>query len=230
MHTAVDLCNDALARIAQREIMSLDDASNEARQCRRHFANTLREVLRDGSWRCARARAVLAPLEEPPPFGWSLQFQLPGDFIRAISVNENPVGAERCPLFEVEGRRLLMNCGFRIADCGLPNQGVSPPAACVPFNPQSEKFILRLVYIRDLTQPGVPALADADALFLKAASLALAAKLAWPFQQSDRLAQSLLAQYQQALRSARTVNARDAFEKTIPAFDAPSSEFHTARF
>ncbi len=89
----VDICNLALARVGNAPIHSLADDSAEARRCAMLFEPVLRRVLRSGHWSCARALARLAELAEPPPFGFSRQYQLPSDCLRLIRLNG---GADTC--------------------------------------------------------------------------------------------------------------------------------------
>lgn len=87
------------------------------------------------------------------------------------------------PLFEIEGRTLLMNEGTA-----------------------------RIVYTRDVTQqiddPGAAHIADLDPLCARAIVTALASKLAWPFQQSRTLRESLLSEYDGVIARARNANSR----------------------
>jgi hypothetical protein len=197
----VTLCNDALARLCGRSIMSLDDETEEARLCKRHFVTSVREVLRDGVWRCARRRVRLSPLAEEPAFGWGSQFQLPPDFVRLVELNERRVGMADCPLYEIEGLRLLMN---KRSEWGWVG-------AFLGFGVDA-----RLVYVRDITQPGEPGMAQMEPLLSRACSLALARKLVFPMQMNERYASLLDQEYQAALRDARSANTRDGFAPPVP--------------
>jgi hypothetical protein len=199
MDADVTLCNDALARLGERSIMSLDDETTEARLCKRHFATTVREVLRDGVWRCARRPVRLSPMEEKPAFGWWEQFQLPPDFVRLVVLNEKRVGMSDCPLYEIEGSRLLMN----------PRSGIG---VFFGFGVDA-----RLVYVRDITQPGEPGMAQMEPLLSRACSLALARKLVFPMQMSEKYAKLLDAEYLDAVRDARSANTRDGFAPPVPS-------------
>jgi hypothetical protein len=200
MDAAVDICNDALSGVSQREIMSLDDETAEARLCRRHFRNTMREVLRVAQWRCARRRVMLSPLEEKPAFGWHEQFQLPADFVRLVSFNGERCDGVSGPLFEIEGRRLLANAGSA-----------------------------RVIYVRDVTMDGEPGLKDMDALLYRTAAIALAAKLAGVFAPNSKLPEKFKQDLVFALRDARAANVFEAREPQIPAVDARSSDLLLSR-
>jgi hypothetical protein len=200
MDAAVDICNDALAHVSQPyEIMSLDDPTEPARLCRRHFHPTMLEVLDAALWRCARRRVRLSPLAEGPEFGWAAQFQLPADFVRMVSFNGRD-GSVSGPLFDREGRRLLANA--REA---------------------------RVVYVRDVTVDGEPGLKDMDALLCKAAAIALAVKLALVYAPASPLSQKLEQALPLALRDARAANVFEAREPQIPAVDASSSDLLLSR-
>jgi hypothetical protein len=180
--------------------MSLDDDTGEARLCRRHFGNTMREVLRAAQWRCARRRVRLSPLAEPPEFGWRAQFQLPADFVRLVSFNGDRRDGVSGPLFEIEGRRLLANEGSA-----------------------------RVVYVRDVTMEGEPGLRNMDALLCRAAAIALAAKLALVYAPASPLSQKLEQALDIALRQARAANVFEAREPQIPAVDERSSDLLLSR-
>lgn len=188
MANEVDLCNQALGLVAEQRIMALSENSQLGRLCSLHFGPSVREVLRDGQWRCARRRVILAPLAESPAFEWAYGYQLPGDFIRLIRLNGEDVGSPDMPLFEIEGRRLL-----------------------------TDTDEVRMVYIRDVTMLAADAagLADLDPLCARAMTVLLASKLAWALQQSRTLRDGLLEEYQAVLARAKTANSRDAWERTI---------------
>lgn len=228
----IELCNDALALVGHRVIMSLDDNSTEAGLCRRFWQDTVRETLRDGMWHCARKRLTLAPLAEPPPFGWAAQYQLPGDFIRLVELNGALAGEADCPLFTIEGRVLLMGGtlitdGFRApvtpSPLPLPPGETAPEPAPDPETASANP--IRLVYVRDITVPdaGAPGMGDMDSLLAKAAIYALAIKLCWPLQQNRILKESLEQNYEAAIRKARAVSSREAFEKQRSHYDRHGS-------
>ncbi|EIQ00863.1 hypothetical protein OpiT1DRAFT_05420 [Opitutaceae bacterium TAV1] len=190
MATDVEICNQALVRVGENVVTSLDDDTEASRRCLIAYAPTVREVLRDGQWHCATHRAVLAPLAQKPAFGWERQFLLPADFIRTISLNEADVSdpASDCPLFSVAGPVLLSNVDEA-----------------------------RIVYVRDLLQAPAqdpataPTMERIDPVLESAIVLKLASKLAWAFQQSRILSESLLAEYGEQLKRAWNINSRDAW-------------------
>lgn len=200
MQTQTDICNQALAMVSEGNILSIDDPNPRARLCKTHYASTMREVLRSGTWRCARGRKVLSRMADPPAFGWKHQYQLPDDFVRVITLNDADTLSQACPLFEVEGRRLLTNEGM-----------------------------VNLVYVRDMSNEDARNnSAELDPLTARAVAVLLASKLAWPLQQSRTLRESLLREYDLALSDARTANARDAKDRIPP--DTEGSQWFPSRF
>lgn len=102
------ICNLALGEIGGKAITSLDEASQEARVCKRFYAQTRDEVLRSHFWNFATKRTELSLISAVPTFGWGKQYQLPSDFIRARAFNNRDVwiGANR-DFFQIEQDRLL---------------------------------------------------------------------------------------------------------------------------
>jgi hypothetical protein len=87
-----DICNVALYRIGQKEmIASLDEASVQASACKVLYPNARDVVLASFLWAFAEKYATLALLV-PTRTGWSYEYQLPSDCIapRYISTGVRP--------------------------------------------------------------------------------------------------------------------------------------------
>lgn len=82
--------------------MSLNDRTPEARRSKLIFDRCRKAVLRMSFWKFATKRVTLAPLASPPEFGWTYQFNVPGDYIRLKRVHE--IDAD---LFDMEDRKIL---------------------------------------------------------------------------------------------------------------------------
>lgn len=108
MADETSICNLALGRIGDERIMSMDDASQSARYCKLFYAQTRDEVLRSHPWNFATARKTLNALADAPEFEWSVQYQLPNDFLRLCQLNGWDAW-KPLDLFEIEGDRLLTN-------------------------------------------------------------------------------------------------------------------------
>jgi hypothetical protein len=185
MPSPTDLANFALGLVAEQRITSLTDDSEPARLCNLHLANTVREVLRGGLWRCARKRAVLTQNAVAPAFGWHYSYPLPPDFLRAVSLNETEPQDIEDTLWEIEGKELL-----------------------------TDENTASLIYISDVTtQTGGAGYNQLDAMCARAVYTSLAAKLAVALQgQAVNLHQSLLQQAELFIAKANVVNMRDACE------------------
>lgn len=185
MASKLDLANFALAEVAEQQITDFNEDSTPARLVSLHFNQAVREVLREGLWKCARTSAVLAELATAPDFGWAKAYQLPNDILRLVSFNDIDPDDVREELFEIRGDQL-----------------------------QTDETLAKVVYIRDLTiaDGDINAM---DALLTKAVVLNLASKLAWPLQQSRTLQENLLGRYGEALRKAKAADARDEFRPTV---------------
>ncbi len=102
MTSRVEICNRALDKLGSAAITSLDDNVKSARACARMFDSVRDAELRDHQWNFATARASLPALDEVPVYGFSKQYQLPGDCLKVVEIN--PVAD-----WKIEGRRLLTN-------------------------------------------------------------------------------------------------------------------------
>jgi len=103
--TKIDICNDALNRIGDRLISSLDDGTPTADLLKNRYDISRRKVLRSHPWKRLRKRAVLAALTDAPAFQWAKKFPLPSDCLRLWLVtdsNGDPIND-----WELEGTDIL---------------------------------------------------------------------------------------------------------------------------
>lgn len=198
MANIVEIANFALGNVAEQRITTLEDNSEPARLCLLHIAQSVREVLAMGRWKCARKPAELNLLTEAPLFGWEKAFQLPVDFIRLVSLNDLDPDDIDEPIYEVQGRTLL-----------------------------TDEDVASIVYVRDLTV-GDGNVNDMTPLLTKAAVLTLAAKLAWPLQQSRTLQENLEQRADLAVRKALAAEAQE--ERRKPVNQRQTSNWASARF
>lgn len=223
----VDICNLALDQIAQTNISSLTDGSDAAGKCARNYNQTLRNVLRSGRWKSARVKLQLAQrtdLTDPavgavgavsnlgtPVGGWppgaqytvidsglspagdsmafgdpqmGYAFQLPPDYLRLVRFNDVDSATTSYPFWEIRGDILWTN-----------------------------QTIAFLDYVRDVTMPGVtgtnaPVVGTLDPDVQEVIVLGLAARLAWVFQQSVKMQDSLIQQYERKASRALAIDAR----------------------
>ena len=63
-------------------------------------------VLEARDWTFAAARASITPLTDPPPFGYSAQFQLPSDFLVVRQLSDDPIHMR--PIDYVKEQKLIL--------------------------------------------------------------------------------------------------------------------------
>jgi hypothetical protein len=230
-----DICNLALDQIGQTNISSLTDGSLAASKCARNFNQMVRNVLNSGRWKSARHKIQLAQRQGlvdpatipafpgpdnpnyPYPYqfvgGWPpgntnytisddgpgggnvsagmygspqmpYPFQLPVDYIRLVRFNDVDSTVTSYPFWEVRGDVIWTN--------------------------QTKAF---LEYVRDVTIPATgatnpPGLGVLDPALVEVIIKGLAARLAWVFQQSQKLQTQLVQEYDLMLRRALAIDSR----------------------
>lgn len=102
MSSVVDICNDALDRLGQNPIISLDDGNKPANVCKRMWPIARDALLRLHPFNFAVARAALAPSSTAPAWGFAYQHPLPSDCLRVIEVRDL-----RKSEYQVEKRNIL---------------------------------------------------------------------------------------------------------------------------
>lgn len=85
----------------------LQDNSAAAEGCRVLFEHTRNEILRSHPWNFAKKRATLSRLEADPTFTWTSYFQIPGDCLRILSINDTEIGDMIAEVWQIEGRKIL---------------------------------------------------------------------------------------------------------------------------
>lgn len=86
MSTPVDICNLALGHIGKPEINSLEEASAEARECRRFYDPTRRAMLQLSDWTFARRRVVLAQVANDYAERWGYKYSRPAGALKMLRV------------------------------------------------------------------------------------------------------------------------------------------------
>jgi hypothetical protein len=103
-----DICNQALARVGAKLVMSINDGDSKgARACLNAYDATVNEVARSGTWNCLTKRAQLARLVTVPAFEWAYQYQLPVDLMLLLELNGVEYHGEPQDEWVIEGRLLL---------------------------------------------------------------------------------------------------------------------------
>lgn len=186
MASQLELVNMALGEVAEvAALTDINEDSTPARLVRLHYAASVREVLREGLWKSARASSALSLLSDAPAFGWAKAYQLPNDFVRLVSFNELTTDDVTEELFEIRGDQLL-----------------------------TDETVAKIVYVKDVTI-GDGDINALDPLLTRAVVLNLAMKLAWPLQQSRTLQENLELRFREAVRKAKAADARDEFKPLV---------------
>jgi hypothetical protein len=101
---AVDICNQALAKIGAASISSLSDSSEEARVMNRVYERVRDDLLYSHPWNFAITRVAVAADATEPIYDWDNRFALPADCLRVIGTDlDNPQE------WQVEGRFIVAN-------------------------------------------------------------------------------------------------------------------------
>lgn len=86
MSGIVDVCNLALGRLRAGSINDLTETSPGALACSLYYEPTLRAVLTQTDWQCARTRVALAETTNDRPTEWAHRFQLPANHGKTLRV------------------------------------------------------------------------------------------------------------------------------------------------
>lgn len=111
MASNVSIANRALTKLGATRILSLTDASAQARTISSMFEDVRDAEIRRYRWKFATTRVQLNALVAAPDWGYQYQYPLPADFLHLIQVNEFYVrtGKWRAP-WSVERGNIL--CDF----------------------------------------------------------------------------------------------------------------------
>ena len=109
MASVTSICNQALSHLGESPITSIEESSVEGRSCKLHYDITRDEQLRAHRWNFAQDRAILSRLSTTPVFGWSYQYRLPVDCLRALELNGSADNDHLTDPWIVEGRNVLTN-------------------------------------------------------------------------------------------------------------------------
>jgi hypothetical protein len=124
--SSIELCSSALVKLGASRISSFEDGSAEA-----SVAASLYPLVRDAllcahPWSFATAKARLARLAAPPVTDHEHAFQLPADFLKAISAGDEARG--RGLVFQIVNRALHTDADQVVLTYVFrPSEGDFPP-------------------------------------------------------------------------------------------------------
>jgi hypothetical protein len=124
--TATDLCSRALIALGGRPIAAFDEATLEA-ELARHLYTPVRDgLLSAHPWRFAVRQAALPRLPQGPAADFAHAFQLPPDFLRALSAGLSDRG--RGLGYRISGARLEADVdNLTLTYVGRPDESGFPP-------------------------------------------------------------------------------------------------------
>lgn len=120
MASMVAICNIALTRAGCTTISSLDEATNEARQCKLEYESIRDQVLRAYPWSSATKIVALALTNEKIP-GWQYAYSYPADclLMRKVYSAEHAYiyssGSDHLCLHDIDNKRkVIMTSSGRV--------------------------------------------------------------------------------------------------------------------
>lgn len=124
--TSIALCSRALLKIGAGSIASFDEGTAEAEVAANMFGSTRDALLSAHSWTFATGQAALPKLVAQPVADFANAFQLPTDFLRALSAG-NP-GYGHGIAYRIVERRLHANAdAVTLTYIFRPDEAVFPP-------------------------------------------------------------------------------------------------------
>jgi hypothetical protein len=123
--SAIELCGRALIKTGAAPIAAFTEPTVEAEVARNLYAPVRDALLSSHPWSFATAQASLPRLLAEPVADFACAFQLPADFLRALSAGSG--AGSRGLVYRIVGTRLhsdseevVLNYIFRPADGGFP--------------------------------------------------------------------------------------------------------------
>ena len=107
MASEVSICNIALQLIKHsKSITSLTSGTKEANACEAVY-DEMRDLLSEmHHWNWCTKRQKLGQLSTTPAFEWDYEYELPADFLRAVSVHEHNDGTDAVP-YKLEDGKIM---------------------------------------------------------------------------------------------------------------------------
>ncbi len=179
MPSKTEICNLALVRLGAPPIENITDLTKTAIVLNSNY-DTIRDiVLRDHPWNFATRRVALARLDDAPAWGFSYAYQIPGDCLRILGI-QNPDSdssddIDPTMVYKVEENKLL-----------------------------TDEETVALKYIYRCTTEGY-----FDTRFCSAFAARLAAEIAYYITGSPGIKQELMKEYMMEIVGARSIDAQE---------------------
>lgn len=111
MATITSICNRALQEVGAGRIVSINDDTDKARQCKTIYESVKDAELEANYWNFAIKRGAIAADATAPAWGYELRYSLPSDFATLFHIERNLNGV--APDHDIES-------GFILTDEGSP--------------------------------------------------------------------------------------------------------------
>ena len=179
MTSVIQICNLALTEIGTANtIQALNEATTEARHCGLLYDQARDTVLEDHPWGFARKQDLLADLGDPPS-GWLYQYAQPSDCLSIREIYQPIAGGDEIAY-------------QKAADSALTQKTIL-----------TDQADAELIYTARVEDPNM-----FNSKFIGALAFFLGAKLAVPLTGNANLTAKLMTEYEKALTSASTADAR----------------------
>ncbi len=86
--TEVSICSNALLKIGDETITSMDDTTSRARRCKNLYSHTRDAVLRAHNWNFTIIRVALARLLTTPAYDFDFEYKLPADYLMMLGSDD----------------------------------------------------------------------------------------------------------------------------------------------
>ena len=124
--TAITLCASALIKIGAQPIASFEDGTAEGEVAKSLYPGVRDALLASHPWSFATTQAVLPRLAQSPSAEFRYAFQLPPDFLRAISAGT--AGRATGLLYRIQGSKLLTDVeAVALTHIFRPDESSFPP-------------------------------------------------------------------------------------------------------
>ena len=87
MAADIDIINAGLSKLGEQAILAVTDPSPPGRLANRTYADIRDALLREFPWNFATKRASLAADPVAPEWGFTTKYNLPGDCLRLVEIN-----------------------------------------------------------------------------------------------------------------------------------------------
>ena len=194
----INICNKAILRLGGTRINALTDQTKEGRLCKDFYEGVRDDVLRAHNWVCATKRIELSLLSEAY-VGWDNAYTYPPDCLNARKIYDPNISDTTA---EVEAKAAIP---YEISLSTTGNKQII-------LTNQDDAVLIYTAAITDVPLFG------AD--LVEAISLKMAADLALPLKNSEKLHNTWFSRYTIAIAAARAIssnedNRRDTSTETL---------------